>query len=79
MVNVILFISGYALITFVVSLIFAKFNSKIYAFLENENYDDGIVRKYDGINVIFTSALWPLFPFFFILLGWHMLIEKFSK
>lgn len=72
----VLIIGLYILITLVVSLILARFNSKLYILLENA---PSFQKKYNGVELIGLSFLWPLFPLFFIIVGWGILINKISK
>ena len=74
---IILIILGvYLLVTFIVSLIFARFNSKLYTYLEDKTY---IKDKYTVSEILGISLAWPLFPLFFIVAGWVILIDKISK
>ena len=75
---IILIILGvYLLVAFIVSLILARFNSKLYTYLEDEVLY--IKTSYEDIELLGLSLLWPLFPLFFIVLGWDMLLNKISK
>ena len=65
-----------AVASFIVSLILARFNSKLYAYLEDKAY---IKDKYDVSEILGVSFTWPLFPLFFIVLSWNMLLNKISK